>query len=122
MTCTFIPYSFSPFSTFIASIASGIGLPPRTKTPSISKAKAKAKESVVRTSAGVMGEIDDPGVLKDSGVLDDSGELDVSGELDDSGELDVGESIAPSLRPIAANSLLAVSSEAAKLPSSDWDL
>jgi hypothetical protein len=108
ITYTFNPYSFSLFSTFIASITSGIGLPPRTKTPSISK--AKAKESVVRTSAGVMGKIDG------------SGELDVSGVLDDSGELDVGESIASSSRPIAANSLLAVSSEAAKLPWCDLDL
>jgi hypothetical protein len=119
-TCTFIPYSFSPFSTFIASTASGIGLPPRTKTPSISK--AKAKESVVRTSAGAMGEIDDSGVLDVSGELDDSGELDISGVLDVSGEPDVGESISPSSRPIAANSLLAVSREAAKLSWCDWDL
>ena len=102
MTCTFIPYSFSPFSTFIASTASGMGLPPRTKTPSISN--AKAKESVVRTSAGVMGEIGGSGVL------------------DVSGELDIGESISLSSRPIAANSLLAVSSEAAKLSWCDWDL
>jgi hypothetical protein len=75
-----------------------------------------------------MGEIDDSGELDDSGVLDVSGELDDSGELDNSGVLDVsgepdvGESISSSSRPIAANSLLAVSSEAAKLSWCDWDL
>lgn len=37
---TLIPNSFSPFNTFIASMASGITLPPRIKTPSISNAKA----------------------------------------------------------------------------------
>jgi hypothetical protein len=120
ITCTFIPYSFSPFSTFIASTASGIGFPPRTKTPSISKAKAKA--SVVRTSAGVKGEPDVSGELDVSGEVAISGELDVSGELDISGELDDGESISSSSRPIAANSLLAVSSEAAKLLLCDCDL
>ena len=96
LTYTFIPYSFSPLSTFIASTASGMGRPPRIKTPSISK--AKAKESAVGTSAGVMGEL---------GV---------------SGELDVGESILSSSRLMAANSFLAVSREAAKPPWSDWDL
>jgi hypothetical protein len=96
MTYTFTPYLFSPFSTFIASTASGIGLPPRTKTPSISK--AKAKESVVGMSTGVMGE---PGVSR---------------------ELDVRESIASSSRSIAASSFLAVSSEAAKPLWCDWDL
>jgi hypothetical protein len=92
-TYTFIPYSFSPFSTFIASMASGIGLPPRINTPSISKAKAK-ESAVGRSAAGVRGE---------------------AGVLGVSGELDVGEIIASSSRSISASSFLAVSSEAAML-------
>jgi len=88
---TFIPYSFSPFNTFMTSTAFGMGLPPRIKTPSMSK--AKANESAVGMSAGVAGDTGVPGV---------------------SGELDVGESIASSSRSIATSSFLAVSSEAAK--------
>ena len=91
------PYSFSPFNTLIASIASGIGLPPLMSTPSISK--AKAKESAVGTSAGVIG---DPGVA---------------------GELEAGESpTASSSRFIAFSSFLAVSIEAAKPPWCDFAL
>ena len=52
-THTLTPYSFWPFNTFIASIASGIGLPPRMRTPSISNAYAKL--SVVVVSGGVLG-------------------------------------------------------------------
>jgi hypothetical protein len=62
------------------------------------------------------------GVIDESRELDDSGELDISGVLDVSGEPDVGENISPSSRPIAANLLLAVSREAAKLLWCDWDL
>jgi len=82
-------YSFSAFKTFIASMASGIGLPPRMRTPSMSK--AKANEFVV----GIYTE--------------------VRGEADVSGELVVGGSAASS-RFIAFTLFLAVSIEAAKPP------
>lgn len=92
---TLIPYSFSPFNTLIASIASGIGRPPLISTPSISK--AKANESAVGMSAGVTG---DPGV---------------------SGELGMGDSsTTSSSRFIAFSSFLAVSIEAAKPPWRDF--
>ena len=55
-------YVFFPFRTCIASIASGIGLPPRIRTPSISKAKAYLPVTVV--SGGVPGV--DIGVEKSS--------------------------------------------------------
>ncbi len=80
----------------MASMASGIGLPPRINTPSISK--AKANESAVGRSAGVKGE---PGV---------------------SGVLAVGDARASSSRFISASSFLAVCKEAAKPPWCDWDL
>jgi len=85
---TFIPYSFSPFNTFMASMASGIGRPPRTRTPSISK--ANAKESADGTSGGVIGE---PGVAGEPDEVEPS-----------------------SSRFMALSSFLAVSIEAAKPP------
>lgn len=88
-THTLTPYSFSPFRSFIASIASGIGLPPLISTPSISKAKAKV--SALGISGGVL--IGVPGV---------------------SGELSEGE--AESSKFMEASSLRAVSMALAKLP------
>lgn len=83
-----MPHSFSPFNIFIASMASGSGLPPRIRTPSISNAKAKL--SAVGISAGVIGE---PGV---SGVLAD------------------GEIKGSSSKFMVDNSCLALAIEAAK--------
>lgn len=48
----FTPYEFCPFKTCIAVMASGIGLPPRMRTPSMSNAKAYL--SVVEVSGGVV--------------------------------------------------------------------
>ena len=48
-----MPHGFWPLRTFIASIASGMGRPPRIKTPSMSKANANL--SVTRVSGGVAG-------------------------------------------------------------------
>src|SRR5688572_29263180 len=105
-----MPYSFSPFSTFIASIASGRGRPPRMRTPlqtynqqavltrmtvsgyTYSISKAKANVSAVGISSGLIGE---PGV---------SGELAAAEEVDDS-----------SSRFMEVNSFLAVSIFSAKV-------
>lgn len=63
LLCTHIlmPYSFSPLSILIASIASGIGRPPRMRTPSISKANANVSADSV--SPGVTGDLGELGVL-----------------------------------------------------------
>lgn len=45
-----MPNSFSPLRTFMASMASGMARPPRTRTPSMSK--AKTKESATADSRG----------------------------------------------------------------------
>ena len=81
----------------MASIASGMGLPPLMRTPSISK--AKANESAVGSSDGVRGV---PGV---------------AGELAEAEPSDM----ASSSRFMAASSFLAVSMEAAKPPRYDFD-
>jgi hypothetical protein len=85
----FIPYSFSPFSIRIALMASGIGRPPLIRTPSISNANANVSAEGV--SAGVIGE---------AGVA---------------GELEEVKRVSSS-RFKLANSLLAVSIEAANVP------
>lgn len=90
-----MPNSFSPLSTFMASTASGMGRPPRMRTPSMSKAKAKLSAtsgSVMGVRGAVMGDTGLGGVLSLS-----TGEQVPSVPLADSdGELGGSESSSPS--------------------------
>lgn len=93
-TNTLTPYSFSPFNSFMASMASGIGRPPLMSTPSISKAKAKV--SALGISGGVQMGV--PGVSGD----------DSEGEEEESS------------RFMEASSFRAVSIAVAKLSKPPW--
>lgn len=75
----------------MASMASGIGLPPRIKTPSISKAKAKVS-------------------------ADSASSVGVAGVCGVAGELMAGEEAVSSTRFLANSSDLACERDAAKLP------
>jgi hypothetical protein len=114
LTYTVIPYLFSPLRTFIASMASGMGRPPRMSTPSISKAKAKLSATTSSETGGVMGEsVVDAGVHGEAARvagLRDGTDSDADGTGDPCTDSGCTSSI------FFTRSVLAFSSSSTKLP------